>query len=446
MAILLLPPVLVLGTTALWIQIHRVHFGIAALSKTDAPQERALLNALYAIRPEQVIRFAPVTRQTMELACRHSATLDKYRSRLVDPAGEYYRIAEQNLGLSGEVGTWLNWHLIMAFGGVYTQSVREMSLAAQEIRQALDDGRLPRRRALYPIDPAWRQWLRDVPAEFCRSAGFSLKPRLHLPMRPDPLRREDVSAVDEGMFDDGLLRRQGTRGRPDLRLSGYCLERTSQFQFVRVLTSSSHVLGTAPVEPGGARGIKFNLTVLDTDLRPRDTVSVEFLPGAAPAPGTPYVVPLSAQWTHLTVSHLATDNPDAPEAEKWTTLGSVTPPLRGWRARWQHAISVYYLGGLGVVVAGSFCLGLRRRLSPRIARRIAALLFIGWGLLLGRSLFYAIVAAWLRWALPRYSAPNNILLVVWLVLSAFAFGAWFMKRIGPIRPFTRDPAGTLAQS
>jgi hypothetical protein len=407
-------------------QVHRMFYGVAALSKTESRGEHALLDALYAIQPHEEIRFAPVTLQTLDAACGQSVTLNRHRDELVDPGGTFVQVAKANINLEGEVGPWLNWHLVKCFGGVNELSNEEMMLAAREIRAALDDGRLPRRRAGFPVDPLWNEWMRDLPRECCNAVRNSLRtPYLDRNPKHDA-RRENATAVTHGMLDNGLLRRRGTRSVTELRISGHASAATSSFQIVRVLAPDHRVLGVAPIAPNGPEGARIEFTAGNVNLGPGDHVFMEFNSDDSAVPASSLPIHLASQWTYLEVPRSTNDGP-----ETWMTVASVTPPRNAWQTCLRNAIFSHYLHVLGIVVVGFFGVGLCSRRNPRAARNMAALLLAGWGLFFGRSLLYALVEAWLHWGLRRYVGANCLLTVTLLVWTAFVLGLAARRMLQP---------------
>jgi hypothetical protein len=71
-------------------RLHHFHYGVAAVTRVDAPGLVSLMNALYSVHPVEEIRFAPVPRDTLRAACDHSPTLNENRAKLLDVRGSFY--------------------------------------------------------------------------------------------------------------------------------------------------------------------------------------------------------------------------------------------------------------------------------------------------------------------------------------------------------------------
>jgi hypothetical protein len=167
--LLAVPLVMVFGLSSAvkWINYQR--FGIYAKNILGAPGLTALMKALYRVRPEEDVRYAPVTRQSLRAACEASPTLKPFEEALLDPKIFGWREP-------GEFGPDLIWLLAWVLGERSRADDERMVKAAREIELALQEGRLPRRHAWYPLDPNWRLWLADYPRAClrCLKEGASL--------------------------------------------------------------------------------------------------------------------------------------------------------------------------------------------------------------------------------------------------------------------------------
>ena len=168
--------ILILGTGVK--VINYIEFGVYAKSWSDAPGLVSLMSALYKVKPEQQIHYAPVTRQSLAAACAVSPSLQRYQDRLMDPHDPQTLVGEKVTKIPGEFGPWLNWLLPadIWLGDVQDNNI-VMLRAAAEINEALRSGRLPSRPAFFPLDPNWHLWLPDLlpqTAEALRQ-GMSMK-------------------------------------------------------------------------------------------------------------------------------------------------------------------------------------------------------------------------------------------------------------------------------
>ncbi|HMP79079.1 MAG TPA: hypothetical protein PKD54_06470, partial [Pirellulaceae bacterium] len=214
-------------------RVHHAVYGVPALSISESPALRNLMSALYTIPPQDEIRFAPVTYDSLTEACDVCPTLNARRDSLLNRGGPFYRSARENLHLEGEFGTWLNWLLVSAFNSGNAESEREMWLAAEEIRNAQRSGKLAYRRAMFPIDPLWRQWLPDLPKRFWDSVSMAVSPNFYYLSSPHYVSGRRVNQlVDAGLFDDALLRRLGTIPESIIRIQGELRSQGSTFHAV----------------------------------------------------------------------------------------------------------------------------------------------------------------------------------------------------------------------
>jgi hypothetical protein len=178
LARLALPLLMVLALGSGVRLINYSQFGMYAKSFTCAPGLMALMRALYRIQPEREVRYAVVTRQTLQAACRASPTLGLFEQRLLDPQASATRAGAMGTKSAGEFGSWLNWLLTQSLPEDPRAANAAMLKAANEINAALAAGRLPRRVAFFPLDPNWRLWLPDLLPCFVHSlrGGVSLRP------------------------------------------------------------------------------------------------------------------------------------------------------------------------------------------------------------------------------------------------------------------------------
>ena len=151
--------VFVLGTGVK--AINYAQFGVNAKSQIDMPGLMALMKVLYKVKTEKEIRYAPVTRQTLEAVCEVSPTLQKYKDTLLDPSNPNTLCGEKLTKLPGEFGPWLNWLLPDSLPGTPEEKDALMMMAAVEVSGALRSGRLTTQSAWFPLDPNWRLWLPD---------------------------------------------------------------------------------------------------------------------------------------------------------------------------------------------------------------------------------------------------------------------------------------------
>jgi hypothetical protein len=175
--LLALPALMVVSLSTSMRVINYFEDGVGAKSRMTTPGLTALMTALYKIKPERNLRYAPVTRSSLHAACEVSPTLRQFESALLNPQNSNTRTGEQIVKASGEFGTWLNMLLISVLPWESRAGNQAMLAAASEINDALSDGRLPRRDAYYPFDPNWRWWLPDLLPSFiaCLRSASSIQ-------------------------------------------------------------------------------------------------------------------------------------------------------------------------------------------------------------------------------------------------------------------------------
>lgn len=177
LALLALPLMLVIALSTGVRIINYFHYGVFAKSRMAAPGLTALMKALYRIKPERDLRYAPVTHASLELACEASPTLRQFKNALLDTSTGDVKTGAALAKAPGEVGSWLNMQLLHSFNGETADANQAMLAAASEINDALRDGRLPKRNASYPLDPNWRMWLPDLAPSFvaCLRSASSVR-------------------------------------------------------------------------------------------------------------------------------------------------------------------------------------------------------------------------------------------------------------------------------
>jgi hypothetical protein len=162
---LALPLVIVMGlsTTIKWIYYQQS--GVYAKAMQNTPGINALLKALYRVKPEQKVRYAAVTRQSLRAACEASPTLKPFEKQLLTPIPWMHHPPESTNQEPVEFAASLVW-LVASLPGDRRTANELMLKGAAEINAALRAGRLPSRRAWYPLNPDWRLWLPALPDSF----------------------------------------------------------------------------------------------------------------------------------------------------------------------------------------------------------------------------------------------------------------------------------------
>jgi hypothetical protein len=404
-------------------RLHEWRYGVFTTCTADAPGVRKLLDALYSIEPDQKIRYAPVTRQSLAAACDASPTLNEMRDRLLDQRNSYYQIAKTKFGLEGEFGTWLNWLISTSAGGLNAGSNQRLLRAAAEIRMAQHEARLPRRRAWFPMDPLIDQWIGDLWPNLCRAVSDSWRPSLNISRSVGQFSKRRVhDNVQRGYFDDGLMRRHGTRPESRLRIHGCRAEAAeTRFQSVRILETDeageARAFITQP--PDGQPGFSLDLSPHEGTRGPSQ-IELHFGPKSGANRDQASVDLKNASGLQ---SIAVVVRPSATESETWLIRASYPDdaaerpnPAQWWLRRNYFRTIPFWLLALGAI-------GLAAPPRPQILGQLFWFLAAAGGLYLGRSLFYSLLHAWTHWGLGRYVETNHLLLLLLAAIAAYLLGA-----------------------
>lgn len=421
-SIVLIPVLVAFASTQLISQLHQQRYGVRTLTVTDASGIKDLMSALYSIVPKEEIRFAPVTLQSMTQACDECPTLDRYRERLLNTNTPACKSAESNLGLKDQFGTWLNWHLVNSFRGMNSKSNKEMGLAAEEIRKAQSEGRLPKRFGKFPISPLWRQWLPEIPGTYLTLLRTSFVPRLNDRIRAPHLSKRVLrNTVQLGFYDDGLLRRRGIGVQQVLRVHGDCPE--SGFRRARLFSKGNKVLAKTLVNRQ-ANQYHFDFEVREfEDLEALFPLTVELHQNQdRTIADTTFEIFQCREHRRFKVK-LGEER-----IEMWHTSTQIKKP--GTRRNQLRALVIENFN-LGLLIFGGFAFvaGCLRGIATHQLRPLLYLVLLGVGLLVLRCSFYVLVDVWLNWSGFRYVEPNNMITNPTAILFCFAIGASFNRKL-----------------
>jgi hypothetical protein len=424
------PIVCVVIGTQLVKRVHLQRYGVAAVCVSDAPGLRRLLNALYMIEPEQKIRYAPVTRQSLAAACDVSPALNEVRNELMDERKSQYATAKLIFKLDGEFGTWLNWLLVSSFGGMEFDKNQKMQRAADEVLQALRDGRLKRRSAAFPIDPLLDQWKGDVVPTLGQAFRISLYPTLDPSVSVGGFENRRVrDIVQFGYFDDRLMRRHGTRSDLRLRISARMARGTeSEFQSVRIRLADGTILGQSNISRNSDGYPQFNLEIpyeaFDVKEQPKSLV---FSPG----PSSQYdraTIELPEvsrmQDFDITASASAGASGQADKIETWRIKTSIPKPGMQRPNSVQRFLNQNYFKSIWLFLAVLFVVGLVNSSVSAGRGDLAYFLAVASGLYFGRIAMYTLLHAWTHWGIYRYIETNHLLLIFLMSLVSLLGGAY----------------------
>ncbi len=421
-----IPMMMAIGSTQIVSKLHQRHFGINAMTVTDAPGIQDLMNALYSIVPEEEIRFAPVTFQSLAQACDECPTLNLRRERLLSTSTSACKAAERNLDLKNEFGTWLNWHLANSFQGVNPKTEQEMLQAAAEIRLAQSEGRLSHRFAHYPINPLWDQWLPELPTTFCSLVKTSFTPNLTDRVRAKFFRNRLVrNTVHLGFYNEGLVRRNGIGSQEELRLFFTCPE--SGFRRARVFSKDKKMLAKSLIDQNPSQ-YEFGFSIRDFEgLAAVFPLTVQLHQNKDQTiPDVSFEIPRCSEYRRFVVDL------GEQRTEEWLASASLSKPgvqrtaLRRWII--QHSRT-----GLLILIGLSFFIGSLRGIDQGQLRLFYYMVLMGLSLLVLRCLYYVLVDVWLSWSGCRYVEPNNILANATTILLCFAIGASLNRKFSFLR-------------
>lgn len=443
-ALLVVPIAMTFAATSGLKKFNDDRFGVAAQCTTEGDGFVSLVEALYSIPPDEKIRYAPVTQQSLELACENSPTLAKYRGRLMDTSLSAYQFSKIKLGLENEVGTWLNWHLFNCFSGSHSEVDSEMKLAANEIRNAQAEGRLPRRATKYPISPYTDLWLGDLWGNFALSVRYSLyeqKTELSGYYNSNLSHR----AYESMLFDEGLLRRNGVSEDPGIAITGFLAGDSSLATEAVVCDQDENVIASAEIEFEKAeKGVMFNC-ILDA-VEYSDTGKPLFIylkrESATGALRTNQAelkwrrfqfTPFKFEPSDSNLNSSADESTNGETTERWNLQShrvSISQDNGKQKAKRKIRDNYHWLlvGCFAVAfIAGVMSRCTRPEFFNVVWLSIAAIVFV-----LVRCLMYSLIDVWLLWGLYRYVEPNNLIFIVGLACFSFVIGGIVRALILPV--------------
>ncbi|MEI7935839.1 MAG: hypothetical protein WCK27_04050 [Verrucomicrobiota bacterium] len=227
--LLLLPVLICLFLSTGVNLINYAKYGVYAKSLVmTSPGLTALYQALYRVKPEQEVPYAPITRQSLTAACKVSPTLRCFQEGLLKSDTVAVRYGEARTGRPGEFGPWFYNVLQNALPGDAREANEVMLAAASEINCAVREGRLPGRFARFPLDPNWRRWLPDVGTRFLDCLGGAVSTR-----RWKTWITTD-NPEEEHRFDLAANRRAASGYSSQLLADGFLLSGNATFDSVAV--------------------------------------------------------------------------------------------------------------------------------------------------------------------------------------------------------------------
>ena len=407
---------------------HNDRFRVSAMCATEASGFKELMNTLYSIEPAARTRFVPVTQQSLELACQYSVVMEQRKSLLLDPARGAFHSAERHVGLQGEVGPWLNWHLIDCFGGVNRNSNQQMKVAAKQIRNAQFRGHLARRNARFPIDPLWQAWLPDLPHQFWESLLYSSSIKLNPTMLEKQTIRLPENSVAAGIFNSGLLRRAGTGCIGSLHITMKCSATESVATRVTLLTEDHQLIAEVPVKKGADGFPLANLSLSEMDnfdiWQPLHLRLLRETSGERSSE----LVDLPDTTRRLACDFQFVEESDVADKEVWGVSVKRQMPQQGLRDRVKIFLKDWRWLAICLLCAGTFIGGVCQPISRQRLQNLGAVVVLGACFVFGRSLFYSLIHVWLAWGAHRYVQPNILITLFTMAGFCFFLGSWLALR------------------
>jgi hypothetical protein len=239
------------GTLAVVSAINYQKWGIFATNEQEALGFSKLLDVLYRIEAPDPSIWAPVTRQTLEMAMQASPMMASLREGLENPHTSNMAFGEQSTGRKGELGAWMWWQLYssVSVAGHYGSPLEAnewMLQAAAELETALEEGRLPERSFAtpFPVDPNISIWLPHLPRLF-----WDTLKRLHNTGNTFVFREKEaqISAIERPYFDRAANRRISHIADESVDVRGLAFAETGQLDFISIEDAEGvTVAATAP--------------------------------------------------------------------------------------------------------------------------------------------------------------------------------------------------------
>lgn len=436
-------------TTLKW--VHGACYGIQATSQVESPGVNQLMQALYTIPPEEELRYAPVTRQSLAAACDVSPTLNRYRKKLLDTDRPAYLYGARNLGLKEEFGSWLNWHLIGSFRNHGYNENLEMLAAAKEIRDAQARGEIAHRAAIYPVCPLWKQWLPELPGQVGQGLADGFIPAQLLNEGLIAKRHPD-NVIAKGYFDDSLSVRHGAAYWPTIRVAGKKRIGSTSFHSVRLLDGEGNLLVEAPITTDAKSVHAFSIELNDAEYfqdgsqSGKEVLQLQFVRQIRSETNTNssrisnHVVLDKKMRAGSFYRDVRIESDDDAADEGWQIDYASSWPLDDHRVGWKKQLIKLYRPIVAVSIFLAMTVGLvagwKDARQQTGGARTLQLRNVGWvvfamaAFVLGRCVFYCLIEVWLHWGVQRYVVPNAFLSVLLVLTAAWLGGALLGRRFG----------------
>jgi len=422
LALALLPLAGLLATQLLVKSINYLKWDVFAMSTMSAPGFKSLLKELYRIDTGEAIRYAPVTRKSLEAACAESPTLARVADHLLDVRAPAVRAAAAVTDREGEAASWLIWLVaesIWANPDWYAPRAADAAMrsAASELRAAMQEGRLSRRAAFYPVDPNYRLWIPDLPACLrSRWRNLRVMPRWtesDRSLETDPQRTQYF-------FDRAASRRLLPAVGYQAEITGWALSSNGGLDSVSLYQEDGRLLASAPLWRITSRPWTLQEPPLDPDARVTFRLATQAKAGQSLSlgfwRGTELVVRESlSPYDYFSAAATNSGSGEVVSYGIEDNLRYDTTVEHASLRRAKQFVSGRYpwiLGGLALVAALG---GMARRRRPGEDSALLLVAFVGVFLAV-RVCYYAAVDAMFGWDTPRYVEAVSPVFVAFLLL------------------------------
>lgn len=241
--IVLVPCAMIFATTLALKTANYSAFGLFTSTEISAPGFNAASKALLRIKPEQSLRFIPITRQARTAAYAASPAFQELQP-LLEGSNFGMLETERSMGIPEEIAAgWFYWVLRQSAAAAgHGQSPLAMDAyfqkIADELNAALDSGKLPQR-------PVWSDLLDPDPTNYVPYLGESLAriSRLFTAIQIPVEMKDDADESTSRIFDIIANRRAGLVTQSPTTISGWVFGDIHAVQKLSLRSASGVVLG-----------------------------------------------------------------------------------------------------------------------------------------------------------------------------------------------------------
>lgn len=251
-AVMIIVPIAIISGVSLSLQTaNYLKFRMLVSTEMSAPGYTAAYKALLRIKPQQPMRFIPVTKEVRQAAYKVSPAFRELETFFEGDLG--YAAASETrkwMGIQGEISAgWFYWAFrdAAAFAGHHTSAVDANAYyqrIADEINAAIDSGRLPGRPVLMTfLDPEINNYLPYLPNSLAKMW------RLFITSTHQYREEEaaDINPEVRKLFDSVCNRRTALTGNNLSRLQGWVFQENNPVKRVQMMSANGRVLGSCEI-------------------------------------------------------------------------------------------------------------------------------------------------------------------------------------------------------